>query len=134
MASGGYILFGNYNVGLNYTLAKFDFDQATDPDYEAGFNTPEHKVKFSFGNTALFENFGFNMNVRWSDEYMWESSFIDTMVDARTVVDAQINYSVPSFKSTFKIGGANLGGKEYFSAPGVGKIGSQYYVSWTINP
>ncbi|WP_456377153.1 TonB-dependent receptor domain-containing protein [Lutibacter sp.] len=127
-------IFGNYNFGINYTLAKFDFDQATDPDYEAGFNTPEHKVKVSFGNTALFENFGFNVNVRWSDEYLWESSFIDTMVDARTVVDAQINYSVPSFKSTFKIGGANIGGKEYFSAPGVGKIGSQYYISWTINP
>lgn len=127
-------MFGNYSVGLNYTLAKFDFDQASDPDYEAGFNTPEHKVKFSFGNTELFENLGFGVNVRWSDEYMWESSFIDTMVDARTVVDAQITYNVPSFKSSFKIGGANLGGKEYYSAPGVGKIGSQYFVSWTINP
>ncbi|MFK5959318.1 MAG: TonB-dependent receptor [Lutibacter sp.] len=127
-------IFGNYNLGLSYTYAKLDFDQSTDPDYEAGFNTPENKVKFSFGNTELVENLGFNVNVRWSDEYMWESSFVDTMVDARTVVDAQINYSVPSFKSTFKIGGANLGGKEYVSAPGVGSIGSQYYVSWTINP
>ena len=127
-------IFGNYNVGFSYTYAKFDFDQSSDPDYEAGFNTPENKVKFSFGNTALTENLGFNVNVRWSDEYLWQSSFIDTMVDARTVVDAQINYTIPSFKSTFKIGAANLGGKEYFSAPGVGKIGSQYYVSWTINP
>ncbi len=127
-------MFGNYDLGLNYTLAKFDFDQASDPDYEAGFNTPEHKVKFSIGNTELVENLGFNVNVRWSDVYMWESSFVDTMVDARTVIDAQINYSVPSFKSTFKIGAANLGGKEYYSAPGVGKIGSQYFVSWTINP
>ena len=127
-------IFGNYDVGLNYTLAKFDFDQSTDPDYEAGFNTPEHKVKFSFGNTEIIENLGFSVNVRWSDEYLWESSFVDAMVDARTVVDAQVNYSVPSFKSTFKIGAANLGGKEYFSAPGVGKIGSQYFVSWTINP
>lgn len=127
-------MFGNYDVGLNYTLAKFDFDQTSDPDYEAGFNTPEHKVKVSFGNTELFENFGFNVNVRWSDEFLWQSSFVDAMVDARTVVDAQINYSVPSFKSTFKIGAANLGGKEYYSAPGVGKIGSQYFVSWTINP
>jgi len=127
-------IFGNYNVGINYTLAKFDFDQTTDPDYEAGFNTPENKVKFSFGSTELFENLGFNVNVRWNDEYLWESSFADAIIKASTVVDAQINYSVPSFKSTFKIGAANLGGKEYASAPGVGKIGSQYYVSWTINP
>lgn len=127
-------IFGNYNFGLNYTYAKFDFDQDTDPDYEAGFNTPENKVKVSFGNTELIENLGFAVNLRWNDEYMWESSFADAMIDARTVVDAQINYTVPKWKSTFKIGGANLGGKEYFSAPGNGKIGSQYFASWTINP
>lgn len=127
-------VFGNYSFGINYTYAKLDFNQATDPDYEAGFNTPENKVKVSFGNAKVTENLGFMVNVRWSDVYLWQSSFVDTMVDARTVVDAQVSYSVPSFKSTFKIGGANLGGKEYISAPGVGSIGSQYYLSWTINP
>jgi outer membrane receptor protein involved in Fe transport len=127
-------VMGNYSFGVNYTFAKFEFDQATDPDYEAGFNTPEHKVKVSFGNTDVIENLGFNVNVRWSDEYYWESSFVNAMVDARTVVDAQINYTVHKWKSLFKIGGANIGGKEYYSAPGVGKIGSQYFVSWTINP
>ncbi|MBT8318026.1 TonB-dependent receptor [Lutibacter sp.] len=127
-------IFGNYDFGLSYTFAKFDFDQASDPDYEAGFNTPENKVKFSIGNTEIVENLGFNINVRWSDEYLWESTFADATIDARTVIDAQINYSIPSFKSTFKIGGANLGGQEYMVAPGVGNIGSQYYISWVINP
>lgn len=127
-------ILGNYSFGVNYTLSKFEFDQASDPDYEASFNTPEHKVKVSFGNTSLFENFGFNINYRWSDIYLWESTFANAIVDARSVVDAQINYSIPKWKSTFKIGGANIGGKEYYSAPGVGKIGSQYFVSWTINP
>ena len=127
-------ILDNYSFGINYTFSKFDFDQASDPDYEAGFNTPEHKVKVSFGNTAVIENLGFNVNLRWSDEYLWESTFVNAMVDARTVVDAQVNYTVPKWKSIFKIGGANLGGKEYYSAPGVGKIGSQYFVSWTINP
>jgi outer membrane receptor protein involved in Fe transport len=125
---------GNYNLGLSYTYAKFDFDQASDPDYEAGFNTPENKVKFSIGNEALIENLGFGVNIRWSDEYFWQSSFVDAVIEARTVVDAQINYTVPKWKSTFKIGAANLGGQEYLSAPGNGKIGSQYFASWTINP
>ena len=126
-------IFGNYNLGINYTYAKFDFDQESDPDYEAGFNTPEHKVKVGFGNTSLFENFGFNVDVRWSDEYLWESTFADAIIDARTVIDAQLNYSVPKIKSLFKVGGTNLGGKEYMSAPGVGAIGSLYYVSWVVN-
>ena len=127
-------ILDNFNIGLNYTYAKFDFDQSTDPDYEAGFNTPENKVKLSFGNDSLFKNFGFNLNLRWNDEYLWESTFADAIIEARTVVDAQINYTVPKWKSTFKIGGANLGGQEYMSAPGNGSIGSQFFASWTINP
>ena len=126
-------IFDGFNVGLNYTYAKFDFDQSSDLDFEAGFNTPEHKLKFQFGKSELFKNFGFNVNVRWQDEYYWESSFHDTMIDARTVVDAQVNYRIPHLKSVIKLGGANLGGQEYFSAPGVGAIGSQFFMSWTIN-
>jgi iron complex outermembrane receptor protein len=126
-------VLNGFSLGLNYTLAQFDFDQATDPDFEAGFNTPEHKVKLQFGKTDLFKNFGFNINARWQDEYRWESTFVDATIESRTVIDAQINYSAPSIKSIFKLGGANLTGQEYLSAPGVGAIGSQYYLSWTIN-
>ncbi|UMB59289.1 TonB-dependent receptor [Lutibacter sp. A80] len=127
-------VYGNYDLGLNYTYAKFDFDQSSDPDYEAGFNTPEHKVKLSIGNTEVIKNLGFNLNIRWSDEYLWQSVIADAIIEERTVIDAQVNYTVDKWKSNFKIGAANLGGKEYFSAPGNGKIGSQYFVSWTINP
>ncbi|WP_299676243.1 TonB-dependent receptor domain-containing protein [uncultured Tenacibaculum sp.] len=126
-------IFNGFNVGLNYTLSKFDFDQSTDPDFEAGFNTPEHKIKLEFGHNNLFENFGFNINARWQDEYLWESTFHDAVIDSRTVLDAQVNYRIPSIKSVIKVGGANLTGKEYLSAPGVGAIGSQYFISWTIN-
>lgn len=126
-------ILNGFDLGLNYTYAKFDFDRASDPDFEPSFNTPEHKVKLQFGKPDLFENFGFNINLRWQDEYLWESTFMDATIEGRTVLDAQINYSVPSIKSVFKLGGANLTGQEYLSAPGVGAIGSQYYLSWTIN-
>ncbi|CAL2092569.1 Outer membrane receptor protein involved in Fe transport [Tenacibaculum sp. 190524A02b] len=126
-------IFKGFNIGMNYTWSKFDFDQSKDPDFEAGFNTPEHKVKMQFGHPNLFKNFGFNINARWQNEFYWQSTFLEGNVDARTVIDAQMNYNVPSIKSTFKIGGTNLTGQEYLSAPGVGAIGSQYYVSWTIN-
>lgn len=126
-------ILNGFDLGVNYTYARFEFDQASDPDFEAGFNTPENKVKVQFGKTDLFKNFGFNVNVRWQDEYVWESTFLDATIEGRTMVDAQINYEIPTWKSVFKLGGANLGGQEYFSAPGVGAIGSQYYISWTIN-
>ncbi len=127
-------VLNGFNLGFNYSYAKFNEKGASNPDFEAGFNTPEHKFKMQFGKTDLMKNFGFNVNFRWQDSFLWQSSFYDGMIDARSVIDAQVNYRMPKMKSILKVGGANLGGKEYFSAPGVGAIGSQYYVSWTINP
>lgn len=125
---------GNFDLGVNYTFAELDIDEGKYPDLRTNFNTPKHKVKASFGNTALFKNFGFNVNYRWSDSYFWEASFADGDIPAFTVLDAQINYSVPSIKSVFKVGGSNILGDEYFSAIGTGNVGSIYYVSWAINP
>jgi len=126
-------VLNGFDLGFNYTYATFEEEGGSDPNFEAGFNTPEHKVKVQFGKTNLFKNFGFNVNYRWQDEFLWESAYYDGMVDARSVIDAQINYTIPNLKSVVKLGGANLGGKEYFSAPGVGATGSQFYLSWTIN-
>ena len=56
------------------------------------------------------------------------------MIAEATVIDAQINYSIPALKSTIKLGAANLGGKEYRQVVGAGLIGQQYFASWTINP
>lgn len=125
---------GNFDLGVNYTLAELDIDEGRYPDLRTNFNTPKHKVKAHFGNTALFENFGFNVNYRWSDTYFWEASFADGQIPAYTVLDAQINYTVPSIKSVFKAGASNILGEEYFTAIGTGNIGSIYYLSWTINP
>ncbi len=56
------------------------------------------------------------------------------MISEATVIDAQINYSIPFLKSTIKVGASNIGGKEYRQILGAGAIGSQYFASLTINP
>ncbi|WP_366186088.1 TonB-dependent receptor [Flavobacterium ovatum] len=127
-------MFGDYDFGVNYNYAQFDFDQAQDPGFEAGFNTPKHRVKATVGNTKLFKNFGFNTSVRWNESYLWQSTMADGMISAATVVDAQINYGLPSLKSVVKFGATNIGGKEYTQVLGAGSIGHQYFVSWTLNP
>lgn len=127
-------ILGNYDIGVSYTYADLNFDQAAFPDFRTNFNSPHHKVKASFGNTALFENFGFKVNYRWSDSYFWQATFADGYIDAYTVLDAQINYEVPSIKTVFKAGGSNILGDEYFSAVGAGAVGAIYYLALTINP
>lgn len=126
-------VFGDFDLSGNYTYAKQDFDEDAFPDFRTNFNTPEHKVKASFGNTDLFKNFGFNLAWRWSDNYYWQATFGDGEIPSYHTLDAQINLRVPSFKSTFKAGATNILGDEYFTAIGTGNIGSMYYVSWTIN-
>ena len=126
-------VMGDFDLGGSYTFTKQDFDQAANPNFETNFNTPEHKFKAHFGNTELFKNFGFNVAYRFSDDYFWEATFGDGVVPEFHTVDAQINYKIPALKSTIKIGGTNIGGKEYFTVFGSGHIGSMYYASWTIN-
>lgn len=127
-------VYKDFEAGVNYNFAEFKFDQASDPGFEAGFNTPKHRVKASLGNAKLFKNFGFNMNVRWNTEYLWQSSFVDGKVPENTVFDAQINYAIPQIKSVIKVGATNLFGKDYIQVIGAGEIGQQWFASLTINP
>ena len=126
-------VLGDFDLGGSYTFTKQDFDQAANPGFVTNFNTPEHKFKASFGNTELFKNFGFNLAYRFSDDYFWEATFGNGVVPEFHTLDAQINYKIPSLKSTIKVGGTNLTGDEYFTAFGTGFIGSMYYVGLTIN-
>ena len=127
-------VYKDFEVGVNYNYAEFKFDQAKDPSFEAGFNTPKHRVKASFGNEKLFKNFGFNVGGRYNTSYLWQSTFADGIIAAATVIDAQVNYELPKLKSTLKLGASNIGGKEYGQVLGAGLIGQQYFASWTINP
>jgi len=126
-------VFGNYDLEANYTFTEQDFNQDEDPDFLTNFNTPKHKVKASFGNTNVYENLGFNVAWRWSDTYLWTATFGDGTIPSYHTLDAQINYTLPKWKSNFKLGASNVLGDEYYTAFGTGYIGSQYYISWTIN-
>ena len=127
-------IFKDFELSGNYNYSQFDFDQAKDPDFEASFNTPKHRVKATLGNDKLFKNFGISVSGRWNSEYEWESTFADGTIDSATVIDAQANYNLTNLKSIIKIGATNLGGKEYGQVLGAGLIGQQYFVSWTIIP
>jgi hypothetical protein len=65
--------------------------------------TPKHRVKASFGNENYLKTL-VSMLRRYNTSYLWQSSMVDGMIDAATVIDAQINYGIPSLKSTLKLG------------------------------
>jgi outer membrane receptor protein involved in Fe transport len=127
-------IYKDFEITVNYNYAEFKYDKKDDPSFISYFNTPKHRVKASLGNAKLFKNFGFNVNARWSDEYLWESSFADGTIPAITVFDAQISYAIPALKSVIKLSGSNIGGKDYLQVIGAGRIGQQWLASLTINP
>ncbi len=118
--------FDDFNLGISYTNAKLDFDQTANPDFETGFNTPENTFKVSLSNNNLFKNFGFGINYKYLESFLWESSYVDGIVPERNLLDAQINLTIKDFN--IKLGGTNLFGDEYYAAPGAGLVGSTYYI------
>ena len=126
-------IFNGFDLSANYTKSILDFDADLNPDFATNWNTPEHKVKGQFGHPKLFKNFGFNVAWRYNSEFYWEATFGEGEVPANNVFDAQVSLTLPKLNTVLKAGAANLGGNEYFTAFGSGLIGSQYYLSLTIN-
>jgi len=131
-------VYKNFELGANYNYADFKYDEDKDPSFIPGFNTPKHRIKGSFGNDSVYKSnsfqAGFNFNVRWSTEYLWQSSFADGMVPENTVLDAQVTFALPKLKSLIKVGANNIFGDDYIQVIGAGAIGQQWFVSLTLNP
>ncbi|HEY0653406.1 MAG TPA: TonB-dependent receptor [Chryseosolibacter sp.] len=123
----GYVLSGNYNWNVLGDV----------PDgFIAEFNTPEHKMNFSFGNRKLTEDLGFNLTWRWQSAFDWQSSFTNYTnypVPAYNTLDAQVSYKLSSLKSTLKVGGSNILNNKYIQSGGGPNISGLYYVSLTFD-
>lgn len=128
-----YNLPRNYALTGSYTYATFDDNSESNSAFRAGFNTPENKFSVGIGNRKVTDNFGFNLNFRWQEEFLWQSDFGSWIVPEYGVLDAQISYKVPSIKTIFKLGGTNIAGKDYRTNLGGPFVGQQYYISLTFD-
>jgi len=137
LTSQGVGLGLTYNLPKNFTLTGnynyATFSGQTTSDFQANFNTPQNRYSFGVGNRKLAKNLGFNVNFRYQDSFLWESSYGVATIPAYGVLDAQVSYKVPAMKSVFKIGGTNLGGNDYRTNFGAPFIGQMYYVSITFD-
>ncbi|HEY0741435.1 MAG TPA: TonB-dependent receptor [Chryseosolibacter sp.] len=128
-----YVLLKGYALNVGYNWASFDQPTVEGSTYRAGFNTPENKFNVGIGNRKVTDKFGFNINYRWQQEFLWQSDFGDWTVPAFGVLDAQLTYKVPSIKTLIKLGGTNLAGGDYRTNLGGPFIGQQYYLSLTFD-
>jgi iron complex outermembrane recepter protein len=130
-----YALPKNYSIGANATLATFDIRDAN-PNNVPGFNTPKYKTSFTFGNSKVTDNIGFNIAWRWQDAYDWYGTFNQMRpgrIDAFSIVDAQVSYKLTPLKSMIKLGANNLFNNQVYQAYGSPSVGAIYYVSLTFD-
>jgi len=126
-----YSLPRNFSINGSYSYATFDATETA--DFRAGFNTPENKFNVGLSNRKLFNNFGFNVNFRWQEGFLWQSSYGTWNVPEFGVIDAQINYKLSALRSMVKIGATNLGGGDYRTNLGAPFVGQMYYLSLTFD-
>lgn len=128
-----YNLPSNFTLNGSYSYATFDTDQSG--EFRAGFNTPENKFTVGIGNRKLLKNknLGFNINFRWQEGFLWESTFGTWNVPEFGVFDAQVSYKLTPIRSIIKVGGTNLLGGDYRTNLGAPFVGQQFYISLTFD-
>lgn len=125
-----YSLPAGYRIGANYNWNQLITDL---DEFQNDYNTPEHKINVTFGNRSLTDRLGFNIAYRWQESFRWISSFAQQEVDAVSTFDAQVNYAIPQYNATLKVGGSNVFNEQYTLSGGGPQLGAIYYVSLTFD-
>jgi iron complex outermembrane receptor protein len=146
-AAVNYFFAKSFMLGGNWSWNMLDRKGSSDPLIPA-FNTPRHKFNVMFGASDInnkkidlfgkrlhFNQCGFNLNFKWVEGYRFEGSPQFTgNVPSYWSLDAQINKTIPKWRSTLKIGASNLTNNMVFQVYGGPRIGRMAYISLTYEP
>jgi outer membrane receptor protein involved in Fe transport len=128
-----YAFNGNYSYNILYR------PEITDEIITA-FNTPLNKFNLGISGREIQlpfvtnENFGFSVNYKWVQGFTFEGAPQFTgSIPSYGLVDAQINYSVPRIKSTFKLGASNILNNKVFMVYGGPRVGRLGYFSIVVD-
>ena len=133
-------------VGFNYFYAKkhalngnYSYNELTsgedDPIIPA-YNTPRNKFNIGISGRDIitpilsFGRWGYSINYRWIEGFTFEGSPQFTGdIASYGLVNAQVNYSVPKWYSTLKIGASNALNNKVYQVYGGPRVGRMAYVS-----
>jgi len=121
------------NFEFSSNISYNDVNTVMEPGFQIQFNTPDYRYNISFGNRKIIRNLGFNINYRWQNSFLWESSFGVGTIPQIHNLDAQITYSIDPIKSKIKIGGSNILNNYYTTSFGSASVGALYYISFILD-
>ncbi len=129
-----YSLPKGYQIGGNVSYNKLlDANELKEKGFISEFNTPEYKYNLKFANRKVTDKFGFSINYRWQDAFLWESAIGQGVIPAFSTVDAQVSYRLKNLKSVLKLGGSNLLNERYTTSFANPRNGAIYYISITFD-
>jgi iron complex outermembrane receptor protein len=140
-----YFIWKYFELNGNYTWNILERHGSTDPIIPA-FNTPRHKfnigfagrdIKFRLGGQEI-RNWGFNFNLKWVESFFFEGApapfnYFTGIIPTYYVLDGQVSYTAPKWKTTFKLGATNLLNRQYLQVYGGPYIGRLAYFSINID-
>lgn len=131
----GWALGLDYQVNTWSVSGNVSYNDMTKPPEGLynDFNTPKVRFNLGLGNRNVYKNIGFNINYRWQDEFLWNTTFGTSEVPAYGTLDAMVSYRMPAAKTTIKLGGSNILNNYYETSFGNPQIGGLYYISLTFD-
>lgn len=138
-----------FALGLNYYFSKY---YAVNGNYSynnlttdvkdniiPAFNTPKHKYNVGISGRDMplgsgKNTLGFNVNYKWIQGFTFEGSPQFTgLIPDYSLLDAQVNYTMPKQNIVIKAGASNLLNNLQFQTYGGPRIGRMAYVSVTYD-
>ncbi|MBK9736694.1 MAG: TonB-dependent receptor [Saprospiraceae bacterium] len=138
-----------FAIGLNYYFSKYysfngnysynNLVTNVNDDIIPAFNTPKNKYNLGFSGRDIplgpgKNTLGFNVNYKWIEGFIFEGSPQFTgLVPTYTLVDAQLNYTLPKQNLTVKLGASNILNNLQFQTYGGPRIGRMAYLTITYD-
>jgi len=134
--SNGWGIGLEYKVFKNYLLYGNVFSDVL-KDVAPGditfFNAPKYRFNIGLRNDNVYKNIGFNVVFKWQDNNYYEGTFISGTLPYFGWWDGQITYRPQGTKSTFRVGGTNIGNNYQRTGFGSPAVGGLYYISYGWN-
>ncbi|WP_210514290.1 TonB-dependent receptor [Hymenobacter terricola] len=110
--------------------ANYSYNDLVTKDFKTGtqsfFNTPRHKFNLGLDGLLLDRTLSYNLNYRWVDAFLYESTFATGTVPTAQTLDAQVGYTLKSLHTTLQAGATNLFDSpnlQVYGAPSYGRLG-----------
>ena len=126
-----YYFWRNLAGRFNFTYSQINTKKLNDPIIP-GYNTPRKKFNIGLGGDNLWHGLGFNINFRWSEDFLWESPFGDGTIPSFHTMDAQVSYTFPKY-IVLQVGGSNIYDNKHIEAFGSPTVGGIFYTSLLID-